>query len=287
MNQPRTQKNGRSIAILALILAFVALLATCAGGSGGSAAKESAFRKIVERGVIRVGTTGDFYPFSLRDTKTNGYRGYDIEVAEQLAKDLGVKLEFVQTSWPGLVAGMVSDKYDIGLGGITMTLDRMKSVSFSDTFVSLGLVPLIRKEDAGKFKRWEDLDREGVTIAVELGTSSELIARATFTKAKIIAVEPPTARSYQEVLTRRADAGINDILTYRRAVENYPTLALVAPERPVGALHNGIMLPQGDQVLLNWLNAWVATRKETGFFDELNTKWKVPVADTKTGGAEN
>ncbi|MGR4890708.1 transporter substrate-binding domain-containing protein [Sphingopyxis sp. LARHCG72] len=235
---------------------------------------------------MRVGTTGDFYPFSLRDTKTNGYRGYDIEVAQQLAKDLGVKLEFVQTSWPGLVAGMVSDKYDIALGGITMTLDRMKSVAFSDTFVSLGLVPLIRKEDEGKFRRWEDLDREGVTIAVELGTSSELIARATFTKAKILAVEPPTARSYQEVLTRRADAGINDILTYRRAAQNYPSLVVLAPERPVGALHNGIMVPQGDQVLLNWLNAWVRTRQETGFFDKLNEKWQVPVPDQASEAAK-
>lgn len=275
-------RSGRSIAMLALVLALVALIATCAGGGGGSSRSEDHFRDIVQRGVLRVGTTGDFYPFSLRDAKTNSYQGYDIDVARQLAKDLGVRLEFVQTSWQGLVSGMLAGKYDIALSGITVTMERMKSVGFSDSYVAVRLVPLIRKEDTAKFRNWQDLDRPEVTIAVELGTSSESIVRGLYKKARIIAVEAPTARSYQEVLTRRADAGINDILTYSRAAEKYPTLMVLNDQDPVGLMHNGIMLQQGDQVLLNWLNAWVKTRTESRFFEELNAKWKnLPAGDGK------
>lgn len=251
---------------------------TLAAGMPASAQQKSLLHEILERGVLRVGTTGTYFPFSIRDAGTNSYKGYDIEVAEQLGKDLGVKVEFVLTTWPAIVAGLVAGKYDIGASGITMTLDRMKSVAFADSYVQPAVVPIIRKTDLEKYKTWKDLDQEGVTIAVLLGTSSEKTAKAKFTKAKIISIEPP-AQDFQEVMANRADAGINDNLSYARVVSQNPNLAMLDAGHPIEGSFDGIMTVQGDQVWLNWLNAWIKIRKADGFFDRLYQKWIVGGGD--------
>ena len=213
-------------------------------------------------------------PSSLGDAATQTFQGYDIEVAKQLGKDLGVRVEFVLTTWPTIVAGLISNKYDIAASGITMTLDRMKTVSFTDSYVKPTVVPVVRVASAEKFKTWRDLDKPDVTIAVLLGTSSEKTVKEVFKQAKVLSIEPP-AQDWQEVLAGRADAAINDNLSYARVVKRNPELVMVDPEHPMAASLNGIMTIQGDQVWLNWLNAWVALHKQDGFFDGLHEKWIV------------
>jgi len=244
------------------------------------AQQKSLLHQVLERGVIRVGTTGTYFPFSLGDAATQTFKGYDIEVAEQLGKDLGVRVEFVLTTWPTIVAGLISSKYDIAASGITMTLDRMKTVAFTESYVRPTVVPVVRKADASKYSKWQDLDTPDTTIAVMLGTSAEKTVKASFTKAKIISVEPP-AQDWQEVLAGRAKAAINDNLSYARVVKRNPTLSMVDVEHPLSASLNGLMTVQGDQVWLNWLNAFIAIHKEDGFFDRLHEKWIVGGGDVQ------
>ena len=253
------------------------LVLTCmllASALPASAQQKSLLHQILERGVIRVGTTGTYFPFSIRDAATESFQGYDIEVAQQLGKDLGVRVEFVLTTWPTIVAGLVANKYDIAASGITMTLDRMKTVAFTDSYEKPTVVPVIRGADAAKYKSWRDLDSPNVTIAVMLGTSAEKTTKDTFKQAKIISVEPPS-QDWQEVLAGRANAAINDNLSYARVVKRNPTLAMLDPDHPLAASLNGLMTVQGDQVWLNWLNAWIAVHKEDGFFEKLHEKWIV------------
>jgi len=255
-------------------LLFLAGLAALFAAAPAMAQQKSLLHQVLERGVLRVGTTGTYFPFSLSDAATQTFKGYDIEVAEQLGKDLGVRVEFVLTTWPTIVAGRVANKYDIAASGITMTLDRMKTVAFTESYVKPTVVPIVRVADASKFKTWRDLDKPEVTIAVALGTSAEKTTKAMLTKAKIISVEPPT-QDWQEVLAGRADASINDNLSYARVVRRNPGLAMVDPEHPLASRTDGLMTVQGDQVWLNWLNAWIAIHKEDGFFDRLHEKWIV------------
>ncbi len=77
------------------------------------AQSKSRLHKILETGVLRVGTTGDWNPMMLRDPTTNSYKGFDIDVMNELAKDMGVKLKFVPTEWKTLINGIMADKYDI------------------------------------------------------------------------------------------------------------------------------------------------------------------------------
>ncbi|MFM7965759.1 MAG: transporter substrate-binding domain-containing protein, partial [Betaproteobacteria bacterium] len=99
------------------VLALAASLAVAAVAEPALAQAKSRLQTVLERGTLRVGTTGDFNPMSVRDTATNSFKGFDIEAMEQLAKDMGVKLEFVPTEWAALVAGLTADRFDIFAGG--------------------------------------------------------------------------------------------------------------------------------------------------------------------------
>ena len=77
------------------------------------AQSKSRLHKVLETGVLRVGTTGDWNPMTVRDPATNSYKGFDIDVMNELAKDMGVKLKFVPTEWKTLINGIMADQYDI------------------------------------------------------------------------------------------------------------------------------------------------------------------------------
>src|SRR3954468_893310 len=149
--------------VRALSVVAVFALAALAQAQSTAPASKSRLQRVLETGVLRVGTTGDFRPMTFRDAKTNEYAGHDIEVARELAKDLGVKLEFVPTEWKTLINGIQTDKYDVAMSGISMNVDRAKVAAFTVPYMEFGTVPVVRKKDAAKFKSWSDLDKANVT----------------------------------------------------------------------------------------------------------------------------
>ena len=236
-----------------------------------AAAQKNRLQIILERGTLRVGTTGDFNPMSIRDAATNSYRGFDIEAMEQLAKDMGVKVEWVPAEWATLVAGITSNRYDI-FSGASLNMARAKTVAFSDPYAETGAVPVIRKADAAKFSTWADLNKPGVVIAVSLGTVFEEQAKANFPQATVRAVEKPST-GYQEVLAGRAVATLTSnveaaTLMQTHAVLGTPARAELRNKRPFA-----YPMPQGDPVWITFVNNWVALKKSAGFFNQLETKW--------------
>ena len=98
-----------------LVVAAAAVAATLAFSQAAQAGPR--LDKIMEAKVIRVGTPGDYRPFAIKTDA--GYSGHDIDVIETMAKELGVKIEYVQTSWPNLVKDLQGDKFDVAVGGLT------------------------------------------------------------------------------------------------------------------------------------------------------------------------
>ena len=260
-------------AMLKGALVALGLAVGATAGLQSAAAQDSLLHKILERGTLRVGTTGDYPPYSELDQANNTYKGYEIDMATQLAADLGVKVEFVPTSWDTLGAGIQADKYDITASGITMTLERLKSVAFSDPYLDSPLVPLILKKDDGKYASWRDMDKEGVKLAVMAGTSAEESAKKSFTKAEIVSITAP-ALDYQELLAGRVDAAITDTIFIKKALAQYADqVAVVGLDKPIEGQPISMMTLQGDQVWLNWVNTWIKLKQQTGFFDSLFDKW--------------
>lgn len=256
-------------AVLAVALVAMAAISNTAAAQGAPA--KSRLQTILERGTLRVGTTGDFNPMSIRDAATNSYRGFDIEAMEQLAKDMGVKIEWVPAEWATLVAGITANRYDI-FSGASLSMARAKTVAFSDPYIDAGTVPVVRKADVAKFNSWADLNRSGTQIAVSLGTVFEEQARTHFPQATVRAIEKP-ATGYQEVLAGRAVATITSNVEASTLIKTHPTLAVLPKVELRNKRPFAYPLPQGDPVWTTFVNNWVALKKSEGYFDALEKKW--------------
>lgn len=236
---------------------------------------KSLLDQILERGTLRVGTTGDYPPYSELDQASNTYKGFEIDVVTQLAADLGVKLEFVPTTWETLAAGIQAGKYDVTASGITLTLDRLKSIGYSDPYSDAPLVPLVQSKDGAKYASWRDLDKAGIRIAVQSGTSAEGSAKANFKSAEIVPIVAP-ALDYQELLAGKVDAAITDTVFIQKALGQYnDKLVAVDPTHVIEGQPIAMMTVRDDLAWQRWLNVWVALKKQSGFFDALSAKWIV------------
>lgn len=234
---------------------------------------DGALQDILSNGVLKVGTTGDWNPMTVKDPATNSYVGYDIDVMTELAKDLDVKLELVPTDWKTLVSGLTSGKYHM-TGSASVTAKRAKVAGYSDSYFALADVPLTLKKNAGLFKDWSDLNSSSVTVAATLGTAQEQRVKQYFPDAKYKIVEAP-ARDFQEVLAGRADAHVTSNVEAATLVEKYPQLMVLPVSETKSPTPIAMLLPQGDQVWINYVNTWIALKTERGFFAALGRKWQL------------
>lgn len=251
------------IAAVAVIVAVSAVQATA----------QSALNEILSEGVLKVGTTGDWNPMTMRDVATNTYVGYDIDVMTALAADLGVEVEFVPTDWKTLVAGVTSGQYHI-TGSASVSPARAKAAGYSDSYFSLATVPLTLKTNADRFSDWDDLNVEGVSVAATLGTTQETQVKQYFPDATHRIVEAP-ARDFQEVLSGRADANITSNVEANKLVAQYDQLMIVPVKAGRSPTPVAMLLPQDDQVWINYVNTWITLKKEQGLFDKLGVKWQL------------
>lgn len=247
--------------ILAVTLAFI---------SAPPAEAQSALNRILDAGVLKVGTTGDWNPMSVRDPATNSYKGFDVDVMTELAKDLGVTLEFVPTDWKTLVNGVAAGAYDI-TGSASISPARMKVAGFSESYLEVEIYPFTMPESAAKFSGWDSVNRAGVKVATELGTTFEQQTKAWFPNAEIVVVEAP-ARGYQEVVAGRADAFVTSNVEGAVLAEKFGVVRVAGAEARAPS-PIAMILPQDDQVWINYVNNWVKLKKLSGFFDATAAKW--------------
>jgi cyclohexadienyl dehydratase len=249
------------------IAAASVILAT----SAVQASAQSALQDILSDGVLKVGTTGDWNPMTMRDIATNAYEGYDIDVMTALATDLGVEVEFVPTDWKTLVAGVTSGQYHI-TGSASVSPARAKAAGYSNSYFSLVTVPLTLKENADRFVTWDDLNVAGVSVAATLGTTQEAQVKQYFPNATHRIVEAP-ARDFQEVLSGRADASITSNIEAATLVEKYENMMIIPVDAGRSPTPVAMLLPQADQVWINYVNTWIGLKTEQGFFTDLGAKW--------------
>ena len=255
---------NRSLLKSVLTLVFITVLITPVLG-------ESRLQSILANGELRVGTTGDWNPMTMIDPNSKERTGFDIDIANALASDMGVKVVFVPTTWKTLVNGVVADKYDM-TSSASLSPKRALVAGYSGSYFAVEDVPMMLKKNKGKYNSWEDLNNPSVTVAVTLGTVQEKRAEALFDNSKIIKVSSP-ARDYQEVLSGRADISMTSNLEAAKLVEQYPELMIVPVQKGKNPTPLAMLLPQADQVWINYVNHWIILKTERGFFDQLKAKW--------------
>ncbi|HVX99098.1 MAG TPA: transporter substrate-binding domain-containing protein [Pseudorhodoplanes sp.] len=246
--------------------AFAAVLAPAA-----SAQTESRLDQIIARGTLRVGTTGDYKPFTYLDKATNQFSGMDIDLAENLGKALGVKVEFVHTSWPNLMKDFEADKFDIGMGGISVTLERQKKAYFSAPIMREGKTPVARCENKDKFQTLEQIDKPEVKVIVNPGGTNERFARGNLKSAKITVFADNTA-IFDEIIKGNADLMMTDSSETLYQQKLHPELCAIHPDKPFDFAEKAYLLPR-DMALKQFVDAWLHIARETGVYQAAFSKW--------------
>jgi cyclohexadienyl dehydratase len=226
---------------------------------------------IIAAGTLKVGLTGDYKPFSFRDPQTSTFSGIDVDMAEALAKALGVKLEIVQTSWPTLMPDLLAGRYDIGMGGITINLPRLKTAFFSVPVMVAGKTPIALCANKDKFQTLAQIDQPGVTVIVNPGGTNEAFDRANLHAAKIV-VFPDNATIFEQVVQGHADLMITDGVETRLQQKLHPELCAIHPDQPFNTSELGYMLPR-DMPLKLFVDEFLRESDRSGAHTAAVSRW--------------
>ncbi|MDG2090330.1 MAG: transporter substrate-binding domain-containing protein [Gammaproteobacteria bacterium] len=237
-----------------------------------SYAQQSLLESLVEQGEIRVGTTGDYKPFSYWNIETESYEGLDIDAAQMLARELGINVRFVATSWQTLADGILENRYDIAMSGITRTLARQKIVGMSDPYIDVGKVLLIRDEDRDRFKSLDDINQADIRLGVNPGGTNELFVQENITRANVVMIES-NLEIPERIANGDVDAMITDNIEATLYANMLPELHIVNPDQPFTRNNVGYMTHRDDQAFLNWLNLWLDQMQRDGSYDNLKLQW--------------
>ena len=212
----------------------------------------SVLDRVLARGTLRVGTTGDYAPFSL--SVGDSFNGLDIDLARNLADSLGVEVQFVQTSWPNLMGDFKAGKFDIGMSGITRTLERQKIAYFSDPYQNDGKAPIVRCGEEESYDTLEEINRPNVRLVVNPGGTNEKFVRAQVPDADIRVVYD-NRLVFGEIAAGRADVMITDQTEVYYQSLQFEALC-PAMTGTFTKTQKAFLLPR-DDAWLHYVNAWL------------------------------
>ena len=272
-NQPVYQgtktKQGEAMSIKHALLA-AAILAGLAGPVHAGETLDA----IRARGVLRVGTTGDYKPFTFRNPD-GSYYGADTDMARRLADKLGVKLELVPTVWAQMMADFKAKKFDIAMGGVTILPPRQAAGDFSTVTYVDGKRPVARCTDQDRFTSIAAIDQPGVRVVVNPGASNEEFAHANFPHAALT-VHGDNATVFDEIIANRADVMVTDGIEADHQGFIHKELCPTHVAGPFTRLEKAYWL-QRDRELLAIVDAWLGAEKASGAWDRtLETAQKAP-----------
>lgn len=240
--------------ILALLLVLVSL-AGCTGGGSATAEK-----------VLKVGTEATFPPFEFVDEKTKAVVGFDIDLANAIAKELGMKVEIVNMDFGGLIGALNAKQIDMIASGMSITPERQQSVNFSEPYYDASQSIAV-KEDNNAINGLDDL--KGKTITVQLGTTGADAAREI--QGATVKDFNKVNEAFLEVKNGRADAVIIDTPVAKNYVKALGGLKIVG--EPFSNDAYGLAFRKDDTELLNKVNAALKKLQDNGEYQKLLQKW--------------
>ncbi len=263
-------------ALAAIFCICGACVTTCCTSSNDNPVIETqqpTIQRITERGMLMVGTTGDYRPLSYREADGN-YWGFGIEMAEKIAERIGVGIEFVQTSWPTLTADVQVEPqtFDLAIGGITITDTRKETMLMSDGYLANGKTILCRAEDANRYQSLADIDKPEVRVMVNPGGLNEKFANENLTHATII-VYQKNEEIPNQVAEGNADVMITEITEAPWYVQNDPRLAAPLLNAPFTHGEIGVLMRKGQDDLLQVVNNTIRQMKSDGTLRQLHEKY--------------
>ena len=249
--------NWLKTAAVAAILQAAALAPAFAGEN---------LAAIKSAGAIKIGTEGTYAPFTYHDAD-NKLVGFDVEIGEAIAAKLGVKAEFIEGKWDGLIAGLDANRYDAVINQVGITEARKQKYDFSEPYIASKAVLIVRADDDA-IKSFEDL--KGKKSAQSLTSNFGKLAEAA--GAELVGTDG-FDQSIQLVLTGRADATINDSLSFLDFKKHKPDAPVKIAAEKEGADYSGIIIRKNEPELLEAINKALADIKADGTYQTISDKY--------------
>jgi cystine transport system substrate-binding protein len=217
-------------------------------------------------GVIKIGTEGTYAPFTYHDA-SNKLVGFDVEIGEEIAKRLGVKPEFVEGKWDGLIAGLDVKRYDAVINQVGITEERKAKFDFSEPYIA-SRAALIVREDNADIKAFADLS--GKKSAQSLTSNYGKMAEAA--GAELVGTDG-FDQSIALVVQGRADATINDSLSFLDFKKKQPNAPVKIAATEDEAAYSGVIVRKGDPELVAAINKALEEIKADGTYKTIADKY--------------
>ncbi|KOF12339.1 amino acid ABC transporter substrate-binding protein [Planococcus glaciei] len=262
--------------LLVLLLAAI-VLAACGGGSteedpttddatGSGGTEEDVLAKVKEEGKLVVGTEGTYPPFTFHDD-SGKLTGFDVEIAQEVGKRLGVEVEFLETQWDAMFAGLDSGRFDMVANQVGINPEREESYEFSDPYISSTAVLVVAKDNE-EIKSFEDL--EGKLSAQSLTSNYAETARSF--GAEIEGVEGFN-QAIELLNSGRVDATVNDNLTVLDFLKQRPDANIEIVDEASDAAKSALLFRKGSGAIVEEANTALAEMIEDGTYDKISEKW--------------
>jgi len=251
------------------LLAVIAVALIALGSTARAA--ESRLDAIIAAGVLKIGTTGDYKPFSYQNPETKQFEGLDIDMMTDLAKALGVKAEFVKTAWPAMMADFTADKFDVAAGGVSINLDRQKKGFFSIPYMVDGKTPIARCADKDKFQTLAEIDKPGVRVIENPGGTNERFARENLKQAPI-EIYKDNVTIFDQIVAGKADVMITDASETMLQAKLHKELCSIHPDHAFNYAEKGYWL-QRDSAFKEFVDQWLHLALKTGDYQRIADKW--------------
>ena len=254
-----------------VVLTAMALAVVGMAADVRTAAAEGVLEEVQKRGTLRVGMS-TFVPWAMRDKKGD-LVGFEIDVATKVAQDMGVKIEFVPTQWSGIIPALIAKKFDVIIGGMSITPQRNLTVNFTAPYAHSGQQMAANSELAGGFKSLDDFNKADVTISCRRGATPCNAAQKLFPKATLRRFDDD-AQAFQEVVNGNAHATISSAPKPRFWSEAHPgKIFLPFDGVPITRGDEAFALRKGDADALNYFSNWILVNTSNGWLAKTHDFW--------------
>lgn len=213
-------------------------------------------------GTVRVCIWPDYYGVTYRNPRTQQLGGIDIDLSAAFARDLDVKVETVDSSFPTLIADLNGDRCDIAMFAVAMLPQRMTQLAFSRPYLQSDIYAITTRSNR-VVREWADIDQPGVQVAVQAGTFMQPVMAQALKKATLVVVTPPATRE-RELESGRVDVFMTDYPYSRRLLDSADWAMLVSPPSPFHVLPYGYAVKRGDAEWLAAVDDFVARIQRDG-----------------------
>ena len=235
-------------------------------------ALQSRLFEVTKSKKLRVCQYPLYYSISFRNPKTGQIEGIDADLSKEFARELGAELEIVESSFGTFIADLQSNKCEIGMFGVGATLRRAQAVEFSKPYLITNIYGVTRK--GGPIKSWADIDKKGMKVAVTLGSYIEPFMKSYLKNAELVSVAPPNTRE-GELVANRVDVIMTDYPTAIKVTDEFEWAQTVLPNEKLAVTPYAYVVPQGDQIWLNYVNLFIDTIKLDGRLQKFADKNKL------------